>query len=178
MSRTSLSLAYLATLLLLLSLAGCAPRGIQPVKAFSDLPPAEQEVDSDAGFLYELAKKPHCSTDDAYRGMLYFIDGTDTAGNFQERTARLAMHGVIKKSWTHNPNSVATKGTVAYMLARAVGIKGGLMYNITGACPRYALRELAYQGIIVGTSEYDQISGTEYIGILGRADDYRQTREN
>lgn len=176
MPRTLSFLTLSAALLLAIALAGCAPSGIKPAMAFADLPPAEEEVTSDAGFLYELSEKKHCTLDDAYRGMLYFIDGTDTADDFEQRAARLAMHEVIDKRWTHNPNSPATKGRIGYMLARAIGIKGGVMYNITGASPRYALRELAYRGIIVGTSENAHISGAEYVGILGRADDYRQAR--
>ncbi len=159
--------------ILAVGLGGCAPAGVRGVRAFEDLPAAEGEVASDAEFLFELSETKYCSTDDAYRGMLYLIDGTDTSRDFEERTARLVMHGVIKKSWTHNPNTVATKGKVAYMLVRALEIRGGVMYNITNGCPRYALRELIHNGMIKGGRENSKISGAEYVGILGRADDRR-----
>ena len=159
--------------ILVVGLGGCAPAGVKGVRAFEDLPVAEGEVASDAQFLFDLSDKKYCSTDDAYRGMLYFIDGTDTSKDFEERTARLVMHGVVKKSWTHNPHAVATKGEVAYMLVRVLEIRGGVMYNITNGCPRYALRELIHNGIIKGGTEYSKISGAEYVGILGRADDRR-----
>ncbi len=157
-----------------LVLAGCAPPGVRGVRAFDDLPAAEAEVVSDAQYLFELSNKKYCSTDDAYRGMLYLIDGNDTSKDFQERTARLVMHGVANKGWTHNPNATATKGKVAYMLVRALEIRGGVMYNITNGSPRYALRELIHKRIIVGGTESSKLSGAEYVGILGRADDRRR----
>ena len=161
-------------LMLVANLAGCTPAGVKGVRAFEDLPPAEGEVASDAEFFYTLTNKPLCSTDDAYQGILYFVDGKDTSGDFKERVARVQMHGLVKKSWKHNPQAPITKGKVAYMFARALEIPGGVMYNITNACERYALRELIYQDIVRIGSEDDKLSGAEYVGILGRADDYRQ----
>lgn len=160
-------------LILIAGAAGCTPGGVKGVRAFEDLPPAQGEVASDAGFLYELSNKKYCSTDDAYRGMLYFVDGTDTSSNFQERTARVKMHGLVKDNWKHAAQEPITKGKVAYMFARALELPGGVMYNVTDACPRYALRELIYKDIIKIGSEGEKVSGAEYVGILGRADDYR-----
>ena len=174
MSKLSRTLTILALMWVAYSV-GCTPGGVRGVRAFEDLPPAQGEVASDAGFLYELSDKKYCTTDDAYRGMLYFVDGVDTSANFQERTARVQMHGLVKADWEHTPEAPITKGKVAYMFARALEFPGGVMYNITNACPRYALRELMYRHIIGGGSENDKISGAEYVGILGRADDYRQT---
>ena len=163
--------------MLIVGLAGCAPSGVTGVRAFDDLPSVEGDMASDAEFIFDLSEKKHCTTDDAYRGMLYFIDGKDTSRNFRERTARLAMRGVIDTNRTHKRNATITNGTVAYMLVRALGCRGGVMYNLTNASERYALRELVAEGIIKGSSEYSKVSGAEYVGILGRADDYRQENE-
>ena len=170
-------LASVAVLMMVgVMVAGCTPAGVKMAKvgAFEDLPEAEGEVDSDAQFLFELAEKKQCTSDDAYRGMLYFLDKSDTSKDFQERTARLVMHGVVDKKWKHNPSEVVNTGKVAYMFARALEIRGGVMYNITNAGPRYALRELLYKDIIRGGSEYSKVSGAEFVGIMGRADDYRR----
>ena len=170
-------LVSLTVVMLVISLGGCAPSGVRKVRAFEDLPPAEGEVVSDAQFLFDLSKKKYCSTDDAYRGMLFLIDGNDTSNDFEERTARLAMHGVVKKNWRHSSNEVITKGKVAYMLARALGVRGGVMYNVTNASQRYSLRELIFNGIIKDGTESSKLSGAEYVGILGRAEDCRQVGE-
>ena len=156
---------------LVVGLGGCAPSGVRGVRAFDDLPAAQGETVSDAEYLFELSNKQYCTTDDAYRGMLFLLDGKDTSKDFEERTARLVMHKVADKNWKHNPNEVATKGQVAYMLVRILEIRGGLMYNITNGSPRYALRELIHKGIIIGGTEGSKLSGAEYVGILGRADD-------
>ena len=174
MTNSSWMAASLAAVLLVLSVGGCAPAGVKGVRAFEDLPAAEGEVMSDAEFFYELTNKRYCSTDDAYRGVLLFIDGKDTSKDFQERAARVQMHGIVKKSWKHNAKAPITKGKVAYMFARALEIRGGVVYNITDASPRYALRELIYHDIIISGSENQKLSGAEYVGILGRADDYRE----
>ncbi len=170
-------LLSLAVVMLVVSLGGCAPAGVKGVRAFEDLPEAEGEVMSDAQFLFDLSKKKYCSTDDAYRGMLYLIDGKDTSKDFEERTARLAMRGVVKKNWRHSCNEVVTKGKVAYMLVRALEVRGGVMYNVTNASPRYSLRELIFNGIIKDGTEHSKLSGAEYVGILGRAEDCRQPGE-
>ncbi len=172
MSKLSKVLAVLSVILLV-SVAGCRPAGVRGVRAFEGLPAAEGEVVSDAGFLYELSNKQYCTTDDAYRGILYFVDGVDTSADFQERTARVQMHGLVKKGWKHDPEAPITKGKVAYMFARALELPGGVMYNVTDACERYALRELIYHDIIRIGSEGQKVSGAEYVGILGRADDYK-----
>ena len=172
MPKSNIVLTVLGVMLMV-GLVGCTPGGVKGVRAFEDLPPAEGEVVSDAAFLYELANKESCSTDDAYRGILYFVDGADTSSTFQERTARVRMHGLIKADWKHVPQAPITKGKVAYMFARALEFPGGVMYNITNAGPRYALRELIYKDIIRIGSEEQKVSGAEYVGILGRADDYR-----
>ena len=149
--------------------------GVKGVGVFSALPAGEGEVTSDAKFFYELTNKQYCTTDEASRGVLYFVDGTDTSANFQERAARVQMHGLVKKNWENNPQAPITKGKTAYMFARALELTGGVMYNVTNASVRYALRELIYKDIIKGGSEGDTVSGAEYVGILGRADDYRQS---
>ena len=175
MSHVNRLLVSLVLGAFVVSLGSCAPAGVKGVQAFKDLPAAQGKVSSDAEFFYELTNKQYCTTDDAYRGVLYFVDGTDSSANFQERAARVQMHGLVKKNWEHNPQAPISKGKVAYMFARALELPGGVMYNITNASVRYALRELIYHDIIKGGSEGDKVSGAEYVGILGRADDYRQS---
>ena len=162
-----------AGLMLIAGAVGCTPGGVRGVRAFDDLPEAEGEVVSDAEFLYELSDKKYCTTDDAYRGMLQFVDGQDTSSTFQERTARVQMHGLVKKGWKHVAEEPITKGKLAYMFARALELPGGVMYNVTDANCRYALRELIYKDVIRIGSEGEKVSGAEFVGILGRADDYR-----
>jgi hypothetical protein len=61
----------------------------------------------------------------------------------------------------------------AYMLMRAFGLKGGVLYSIFPS-PRYAYRELASKVVIQGRSDPDMaFDGTAAIRMLGRIFDIK-----
>ena len=65
------------------------------------------------------------------------------------------------------PQKQMRLGEFSYILMRALDIRGGLLYRIFPG-PRYAARELAYTGIIKGSSDpYREITGGEALQILG-----------
>jgi len=64
------------------------------------------------------------------------------------------------------PNDPVTLGDFSYMLTRAFGIQGGIMYRVLPS-PRYATRELAYLGIISGPAKPGMsLSGERALRIL------------
>lgn len=66
------------------------------------------------------------------------------------------------------PEDMVTLAEYAYMLMRAFGLKGGLMYSLLPS-PRYAYRELRYKMIIQGRADPElQIDGSSAIRLLGR----------
>ena len=66
------------------------------------------------------------------------------------------------------PSDPVTLGDFSYMLTRAFGIHGGVMYWILPG-PRYATRELAYLGIISGPAKPGMsLSGERALRILER----------
>jgi hypothetical protein len=66
------------------------------------------------------------------------------------------------------PSDPVTLGDFSYMLTRAFGIPGGIMYRILPS-PRYATRELAYLGIISGPAKPGMaLSGDRALRILER----------
>ena len=66
------------------------------------------------------------------------------------------------------PTDPVTLGDFSYMLARAFGIDGGIMYRILPG-PRYATRELSYLGIISGPAKPGMsLSGERALRILER----------
>ena len=69
------------------------------------------------------------------------------------------------------------RGTLAVALARALGIQGGLTMRVFGIQPRYAVRELQYAGVYPPSSPQQTFSGAEFLGIIGRAEDYQRVRE-
>jgi hypothetical protein len=57
----------------------------------------------------------------------------------------------------------------AFMLARTLGIKGGIMYRLFPG-PRYAYRELVYRKVLEGRIDPAQaVSGERLLYFLGRA---------
>jgi hypothetical protein len=69
-----------------------------------------------------------------------------------------------------------TLGELAYLVMRANGIPGGLMYHLAPG-PRYATRELEYLEVIQGTGRPGSaVSGERAARILGRVLDYKEGR--
>jgi len=64
------------------------------------------------------------------------------------------------------------KGQVAYMLCKALDMKGGLWLRLLGLSQRYALRELVYERVMVPGNVQDFMSGKELISTLNQAADY------
>ena len=67
-----------------------------------------------------------------------------------------------------------TLGEYSYMLMKAFGLSGGLMYKIFPG-PRYAARELDYLNFIdENKSPYRTLSGEEVLRILGRLLEWKE----
>ncbi len=61
------------------------------------------------------------------------------------------------------------------MTYQACRIKGGLTLQLTGPSQRYCLKELQYRGLMSPGVAYNTVTGMEYLAVLGRIDEYRQT---
>ncbi len=59
-------------------------------------------------------------------------------------------------------------------VCKALGIRGGLTMRIFGISERYGFRECTYLGLVPGGSQWDKVSGSELVGILAHAADYRE----
>lgn len=75
------------------------------------------------------------------------------------------------------PEAALRRGTLAVALARALDIRGGLTMRLFGTSPRYATRELQYAGVYPPSSPQQTFSGAEFLGIIGRAEDYQRVRD-
>lgn len=79
--------------------------------------------------------------------------------------------------WIGNKATAETPITIseyAYVLMRAFGMKGGLLYSLLPG-PRYAFRELVDRGVIQGRVDpADRLSGQRAMHILGRVLDIEE----
>jgi len=85
-------------------------------------------------------------------------------------TQAQAASVVEKQGWKLKVSNTAqpvTLGEYCYLIMKAFGMHGGIMYSIFPS-PRYAARELVYLGFVKGgPSPYRTLSGTEAVSILG-----------
>ena len=61
------------------------------------------------------------------------------------------------------------------MVYQACHMTGGLTLTLFGPSQRYCLKELQYRGLMTEGPSYNMVTGMEYVAILARADELRQT---
>ena len=154
------------------SMAGCAQAG--KITGPDARLPADEES---PGFLDRVSSQKMVSENDAMRGVLMLVSGKDEAAAFGDRVARLREMKVVDASWDFAAERPITRGKLAYMLCQALHVQGGVILTLTGPSQRYCVRELAYQGILASDIMTTQISGGEFVAVLGRADAFKKTGE-
>lgn len=159
--------------LLLLTLAGlcsCQSSSKLPEEALAA--PAAESADKtgrdSAELAYALVNKTWCSNDEAASLILLLVHGQDTYDNFAQRRDALVSEGFMSAAWKLEAEEPVTKGTLAYMLCRALDIKGGLLLHLA-PCRRYAYREAVYQDLMVRGGDNEPLTGPEVVGIMSRA---------
>lgn len=132
------------------------------------------DTDAQLGFWHELAERQVTSNDDAFHGLLLYTDNHDNAKSYAERVAALKSRGLVPESFSEPASAAVTRGTLAVAIVKLVGINGGWVMHVFGPTPRYAVKELAYDGIFPPSSPQQTFSGAEFVGIIGKIDDYQQ----
>ncbi|GEM_PF-1240074 len=126
------------------------------------------ESRNSASLAYRLSSQTWCSNDEACSMVLLLIDGEDRYQSFVDRRIALDAKGVANASWDIEADEPVTKGTLAYMLCRALGLKGGVMLRLISS-RRYAYREALHYGLMAKGSAREPLTGPEAVGIIGRA---------
>lgn len=150
-------------------LGGC-DEGV--VASSSSVLPAGEESDA---FLDRLSNQPYVNENDAFRGMIYLVDGKDETKDFGQRVELLRAKGIVSDDWNCDADRKITRGRLAYMIYQAAGFKGGVVLSMTGANQRYCLRELQYKNVIGPGAFYGNVTGMEYIAILSRANVFKNS---
>lgn len=158
----------------LLAAGGCAPTAGPTAQAAAEIqmPPETDDGLPEAVFLGELAAQDRVNQNDGFRAVLIWLEAAEEADNFKDRCLALADRGLIQSRWRLNPHAPLDKATLAYILYKALGLRGGVNMELFNN-RRYALREMVYRRLMARGADYAYVSGSELIGLLGRADDRR-----
>lgn len=153
----------------LVVLAGCG-RTMVASRLRTDYTP--RDLSSDMSFWHSLPERPVVANDEALHGLIVLEAGSDSARGYEERVAWARSKRWVGADWNEPAEEAVQRGVVATAVCRVCGIEGGVIMRLVGPAPRYALRELVYQGIMVDSSEQQAISGTEFLGVVSKAQDY------
>jgi hypothetical protein len=122
---------------------------------------------NEAQLAYELSNKTWCTNDEACSLILLFSEGQDRCANFADRLEKLRALGFVQDHWNLLADEPVTKGTLAYMICRALKVRGGFFMHLIPS-RRYAYREAVYMKIMQKGSENEPLTGPEVVGVLGR----------
>jgi hypothetical protein len=155
----------------LLLLGGCqASRVEHPLTDSLPADPVARQLE----FWHGLENRPITCNDEAFHGLLLFVQGDDDTKDYDARVAELKSLHLLAEGFNAPALEAVHRGTVASVLVRALKIKGGWAMTLIGPTPRYATRELMYLNLFPPSSPEQTFSGSEFVGIMGRAEDYQQ----
>ena len=127
-------------------------------------------------FWHALPARRAVSNDEAFHAVLLFLDGTDPAADYAGRVRAMAARGLLPAGFEAPADAALRRGTLAIALAKALQVRGGLTMQLFGTRARYATREMEYAGLFPPSSPHQTFSGAEFLGIIGRAEDYQRGR--
>ena len=131
------------------------------------------DPDMQMEFWHNLADRPITCNDEAFHGLLLYLDGDDPTTTYDERIELMKRRRMLPWRFKEGPDQALQRGTLAVAITRSLEIKGGLVMRITGPTPRYATRELQYMGLYPPSSPNQTFSGSEFLGIMGKIEDYQ-----
>ena len=127
-------------------------------------------------FWHTLASRSITSNDEAFHGLILFIEGQDDAADYAGRVEWLNEREMLPRDFDLPSNEAVRRGTMAVAISRILEIKGGLVMRVFGPSPRYATRELQYLNILPPSSPHQTLSGMEFVGLIGRIEDYERVK--
>ena len=174
MNRTPSPRLALTALTAALLLVGCQAATVdQPITTEMGGQTADQRLN----FWHTLTERSVTSNDEAMHGLLLLLDDTYEAADYDARVALMKRQGYLSESFDEPANQAVTRGTVAVALTRGMEIDGGVMLRVLPHSPRYATRELVYRGIFPSSTPNQTFSGSSFIAVVGKAEDYMRYRD-
>jgi hypothetical protein len=152
---------------------GCQSAVVErPVTAVAGGNDADQQVD----FWHRLAETPITSYDDAFHALLLFTDGQDPAADYDGRVKVLKERKLLASGFNRPGNEAVDRGTLAVAISRGIQLRGGMLYSLLPPNGRYATRELEFQGVFPPSSPNQTFSGSEFLAVMSRAEEYQKSQ--
>ena len=136
--------------------------------------PVPEAEASQTRFLRKMYATDRTSYGDAARLVHSLVKGEHSTDGFDQIDGDLKRRGVADPSWSLGENDKLTRGVLAYMLVKALDIKGGATMRIFGVSERYALRETNYRKLLTGKFRGEFVSGRELIDVIQRASIWKE----
>lgn len=132
--------------------------------------------DAQMEFWHTLAEQPVTCNDDAFHGLLIYLDGQDTAKDYSERVAALRKRQLLPTGFDEPATQAARRGTLAVAIVKSLHVSGGWAMHVFGPTERYATRELQYLDLYPPSTEFQTFSGAEFVGVMGKFDDAQRDK--
>jgi len=163
----------LGVLLVLVALAGCRTAQVaEPLTR--EL--AGNEPEAQIEFWHTLAERPVVSNDEAFHGLLLFLDGRDPADDYAGRVAELQSRGMLPKNFKRDAHEAVRRGDLAVGILKILEMRGGVILRVFGPSPRYATRELEYANVYPRSSPHQTFTGAQFLALIGRIEDMERAR--
>ena len=94
-------------------LGGCQAAHV-PDSAISAFP--GDDASSQLAFWHDLAERKLTSNDDAFHGLLLYLDSTDPSTSYDQRVATLKSRGLLPAHFAEPGDLAIERGTLAYAI--------------------------------------------------------------
>ena len=134
----------------------------------------DAKKESRTAYIRRIFQKDRCTFGDVCRIVSSLSKGEHTDASFADLQKDLVAGGAVDADWGFEESTIVTKGTLAYMLCKTLGIRGGVTASVFGMSRRYAFRECVYLGLLRGKTDMEYVMGRELIDALADAEVYKE----
>src|SRR5581483_4142567 len=119
----------LPLLFLAISVCGCqAPHAGAPLTQTL----GASDPDTQLEFWHRLNERSMTTNDDAFHGVLLYVDGKDACADYPARVSQLKSRKMLPSDFNRPADEALQRGTLAVAVVRILQIRGGLMMNLLG----------------------------------------------
>ena len=132
---------------------------------------------ADTSFFRALLEKDRASVEDAARVVAVLHSRSRDHATFAQDLAYLRKAGIVPAKWRWSEHKPVTCAELAYMLCKALGVKGGLTMRMFGVSKRYAYRQCVFSELLPVEHQGKYLTGQELVAVAGVAEEYlRKTK--